>query len=281
MAVPSLPSYNKNIYTDMSKGSSDGIFANTGDSRSHTLQSYVELIYLKKANNDFLTYMSQLNDALDITSQTMRALARLQTVKNQVKADFANFQEPSKFSWFGRTAATWISQASAYYTQPAILNPTAILNPNLSNATFIELSNVVSILMNCKSVLSVQTGQKTSETTLYAALTATLTDLNGQFVRNAPFPGALALGNSTGSQTLRWIQDGYTNSGQALTSGTQPGGIDTRIAASITAAGALNTTQSDSARNFLYVYQQYYTSASAVLSGMAQIIQKMAANISK
>ena len=273
MAVPSLPAYNKNIYTDMSKGSSDGIFTNTGDSRSHTLQSYTELIYVKKANDDFLRYMSQLNDALDITSQAMRALARLQAVKNQVTANFANLNKPYTYQVNG--PGDWTNRASNYYTQ------TANLNPNFASDVYNELQDVVSILRNCQSVLNAQTGQKTSGTTLYANLTATLNDLNGQFDRYSTSNRGLAAGNQTGAKTISWVQDGYTQAGQAATSGTQAGGIDTRIAASITAAGALNTTQSDSARNFLYVYQQYYTSASAVLSGMTQIIQKMAANINK
>ena len=76
-----------------------------------------------------------------------------------------------------------------------------------------------------------------------------------------------------------WMLDNYDK--YASTDSSSAGLFQQRIVNASTALSSLNTTQTEKVRNYLFVFEEFYKSASAVLQSMTQIIQKMASNINK
>ena len=84
---------------------------------------------------------------------------------------------------------------------------------------------------------------------------------------------------STAAGAAAWVTDNYNKSATAgvISSGL----IQQHITDAITAGESLNTTQTESVRSFLLLFEEYYKSASAVLQAISQIIQKMADGIAR
>lgn len=78
--------------------------------------------------------------------------------------------------------------------------------------------------------------------------------------------------------SVAWLTDNY-NTLTTAASGSQGGQTQQLITNAITAAESLNTTQTESVRNYLYLFEEYYKSATSILQQMTQLIQKMADNI--
>jgi len=77
----------------------------------------------------------------------------------------------------------------------------------------------------------------------------------------------------------KWVTDNYGLFASA--SATGAGKYQQNITNAITAFESLNDSQKEDVRNYLFVFEEFYKSASAILTSMSQIIQKLAANISK
>ncbi|WP_039359913.1 hypothetical protein [Candidatus Protochlamydia amoebophila] len=78
----------------------------------------------------------------------------------------------------------------------------------------------------------------------------------------------------------KWIID---NQDQKISSqaGNNVGSIQDRITQAITAAQSLNDTEKENVRNYQFVFQQFYQSASTVLQKVTQIVEKLAQGISR
>jgi len=75
-----------------------------------------------------------------------------------------------------------------------------------------------------------------------------------------------------------WVMDGANL--QNVSAVSNKGSIQNKITAAITAAQSLNNDQQEAVRNYMFVFEEYYKSASAILTALNQLIQKMAGNIS-
>ncbi len=76
-----------------------------------------------------------------------------------------------------------------------------------------------------------------------------------------------------------WVMDNY----QAFntTDATKAGAFQQRMTAAVTAAQATNDEQKETVRNNLFLFEEFYKSASTVLTQLNQIIAKMAQNIAR
>ncbi len=79
---------------------------------------------------------------------------------------------------------------------------------------------------------------------------------------------------------IAWLTDNYNTAG-TQNNATSGGQIQQQLTNAITAAESLNTTQTESVRNYLYLFEEYYKSATSILQQMTQIIQKMADGIAR
>lgn len=81
------------------------------------------------------------------------------------------------------------------------------------------------------------------------------------------------------STIQKWVLDNYNVHGSSLAASA--GALQNAITFAMTAAQSLNDTQKEKVRRFLFIFQEYYQSASAVLSKITQIVEKMAQKISQ
>jgi len=75
-------------------------------------------------------------------------------------------------------------------------------------------------------------------------------------------------------QMMAWIEDNYPNQDV-----TDAGLFQKTLTEAITAAQNLNDTQKEDLRRFMYLFEQFYKSASAMLQAIDRMINKMAQNI--
>ncbi|MCB1148936.1 MAG: hypothetical protein KDK48_02125, partial [Chlamydiia bacterium] len=83
-------------------------------------------------------------------------------------------------------------------------------------------------------------------------------------------------GGGDGTKMQQWVLDFYNE-----TDFVKSGEYQRELTAAITAAESLNDQQKEDLRRFMFVFEQFYKSAAAMLQAMTQIISKMAQNIAR
>jgi hypothetical protein len=155
--------------------------------------------------------------------------------------------------------------ASAYFGQA--INPTFVFS-SINAPGYASFSSELQTLKNKLrveiSVLTKQTppSARSDPQSLLGTLRKVYTDLPSNFQF---------------STVEKWALDNY-NQQSSLSS--QAGNIENDLTTAITAAQSLNDTQKENVREFLFIFQEYYQSAAAVLSTITQVIQMMAQKIS-
>lgn len=155
--------------------------------------------------------------------------------------------------------------------------------------------NYMNELLRIKSVLTTQvqnllTANGTNPidpNSLLGRLQKVLADINTSFVTstNQPVTAQTTL-LSAYAGLSRWMLDSYntrtaTTPGGASLNTNTAGAYQQNITFAITAGQSSNDTQTESVRRFLYVFEEYYKSASAILQQMTQILQRIAQGISR
>jgi len=116
---------------------------------------------------------------------------------------------------------------------------------------------------------------------LLAKLKTVLNDLNTVFVTKsgAPVTSSTPIASAIAGLS-NWLLDNYAQTFAAGTTNTS-GQIQQNLTFAITAGQSLNTTQQETVRRFLFVFEEYYKAASAVLQQITQFLQHIAQNISR
>lgn len=135
-----------------------------------------------------------------------------------------------------------------------------------------ELVRVKRSFSTIISTLAKQTpsGSLTDPNTLLARVRTVYNDLNNlgpSYIFISTLPNAYALG-----MLQKWILD---------SAGASTGVYQQHMTFAITAGQNLNDQQKQNVQNFLFIFEEYYKSASAVLQQITQIIQRMGQNISR
>lgn len=288
-------------------------------SSSHTLQGMIELVYVKAANNLLYTHMTNLNNSLTVNQQVLDALTTLQNLHNLVKSvskGAFDFDYHSSQGSFGGYNQYYTKQASAFFGTPVQVQPT-FFSAHLFSAfglhaiapamfsSFDFQNEFATPILNVKTQLSTvlipalsaitSPSAQADPNSLLAIVRKVLNDINTTraweatstrvfihssgsiFAGNFHINNISAIMNSTGA--YYWLTDSY-NLTNAL-GVTSAGAIQQRITNAMTAAESLNTTQTEKVRSFLFLFEEYYKSAAAILTQMTQTIQKMAQNITR
>lgn len=239
---------------------------------AHTLQAFIELIYVKTANDVLVQHMASLEQQLAVTQNTMDILTRIQNLHNLVTVKSkGSFGGPSIYNNPNLSIEDYRNRASAFFGTPVGVSVSFTtlsggVNGFLSQMQAIRTQLVSQISALVDSTPTLSNGQEDSNS-LLAKLRLVLKDIDDTHAA------------STAAGAQAWVIDNYNSS--ASTNTTSSGAIQQRITNAITAGQSLNTTQTESVRNFLYLYEEYYKSASAVLQAISQIIQKMADGIAR
>lgn len=257
--------------------------ASTQLSSAHSLQAYIELVYVRAANEVMTEKMLELENNMTSTQTVMDSLTRLQELKNLIKpvpkGSFPSQLITGAPPPIGSTIypgflsiSVYTSVASAYFGTP--VKVTASFTSLNSTGTG-DATTFVAKMNSIRSAIALQIQQLSAFTpklpdgsedsnSLLAKLRKVYTETDG-------------ITDST--TALAWIIDKYNETGSSSVTGA--GNIQQHITEAITAGQSLNATQTEDLRSFMYLFEEYYKSASAILQAMSQIIQKMADNIAR
>lgn len=158
------------------------------------------------------------------------------------------------------------SLASAFFG--GILPPQVAAGlQNSINPYVLQFLNYRTQIANEIQQLSAVTGQLSNPQTLYGTLKAVYSNMNTAITVNHGYmPSALKM----------WILDGQTTSGNTALGPS--GSVQTNINNAITAGQNLNNSQTEQTRQYLFVFEEFYQSASSILSTITQAITTMAQN---
>jgi hypothetical protein len=278
----------------------------------HTEQAAIELVYIKQGNQIIGDAMTQLTSALNTTQSALNLLTLIQQMHNNISV-----AAPSAFPFNFQTgrATSTIWKYLGFANKAAAQ---AFLN-NAAGQTNKTIPGTVAFLLNNTSGIGPASPTASYTTSVYQALyskaasayysnainpTSSLTTgslasilnvkglLSGQITSLSAQTSALAKGNGsllfalktvyaempTDQKSLTaWVLDNYTNPTHAASAGK----IENDLTTAITAAQSLNDSQKENVRKFLFIFQEYYQSASAILSKITQVIEQMAQKISQ
>ena len=163
--------------------------------------------------------------------------------------------------------SAYFKAASAYFGQA--IDPTF----NFSSANAPGYSTYVDTLKSLKQKLSAEIDALVPQTPAASrndptSLLGTLRKVLAELPANFQF-----------STVEKWALDNYNVHGS--TGASLAGNLQNDITFAITAAQSLNNAQAEKVRRYLFIFQEYYQSAAAILSGLSQIIQQMAQKISQ
>lgn len=127
--------------------------------------------------------------------------------------------------------------------------------------------------------LSTQNDPTKRALSLLGQLSTVYTDLvNNLKVNGTPIDSTTnTVAAATGIRN--WIMDNYQSF--ATAGATNSGKIQQNLTTAITSAQSTNDVQKENVRNYLTVFEEYYKSASSVLTALNQMISKMAQNINR
>lgn len=158
----------------------------------------------------------------------------------------------------------------AVFEKPIAVNDTTQMDPSNQNPPYTQIatdlakfeqlqSNLTTIYTQLNTQFAGKPANEKPE--LMTRIKQVLDDMN----QGGPDPN---------QKLFVWIQDNYAN-----TDVTTSGGFQTHLTQCITAAQSLNDTQKQNLQNYIYVFQQFYTSAASMLATITAMITKMADNI--
>lgn len=241
----------------------------------HNIQGLIELSYVKTANDVLFDSLSSLQTALNLTTGVMNTLTGLQNLHNKLVVSgkgTINFNYQTGGPGGGSYTFNYSQAASAFFGQPIVPQFAYVsANATVGTVTFAQFQQD---LINYRNQLIAQIPQLSAATptlsgggadpnALLSKIRTVLADLN-QFNLNT-FSGVQA-----------WVLDSYDSEGADA---QNAGNIQKGLTFAITAGQALNNTQSETVRRYLFLFEEYYKSASTILQAITQIIQKMAGGI--
>lgn len=215
--------------------------------QQQSVQSLIELAYIRTANEVLENALSGLEDAITVSKAIITTLNSLQQEKNKLvitaKGPLPAYNE-----------GNYEELASAFFGSAII--PT--IDPTFNPATVSSL----------KATLDAQLAQ--------------LNGLTGGSLLadpNSIYNTALQVSTDIGADPTFWLLDNYN---QAQTPGASNAGkFQTNLTTAITAAQTLNDQQKEEVRRYLFVFEEYYKSAAALLSKITQILERIAQNIAR
>lgn len=290
------------------------------DLDAHTEQALTELIYVGTGNQVLGSALANLESALNTTQSVLNILQNLQNLHNQIsvksKSAFGfNYQFGPSSIWKNpQVVVTAGPKPSGNHYSVRLNNPfvtpQSVPAPTGQHYTIVGYNaNITDYQKAYNSAASAYFGMAINPFFAFASSTASgytkfitaLTTLKSKLkselqTLSAQTPsGSLTDPNSLYASVKKvynelpsnfnfatvenWVVDNYNS--KASTGAAAGGQIQNDISSAITAAQNLNDTQKEKVRQFLFIFQEYYQSASAILSSMTQIIQQMAQKISQ
>lgn len=259
--------------------------ASSAEFSAHTEQAAVELVYVREANSLLGDAMGNLASALNVTQSVLNILQALQNLHNSLSVNV-----PSTFPFDFKTGYSLLSGVGIHWPFP--FPPPGSLNRDNYISSYLAVASAYF----GKPILPFFTFRNASDPG-FAIFANRLLAIKNSLQREIRILSALtpAADRGAGSlydslknvynslpthplnftETAKWAID---NLDAAV--GQVGGDIQNDLTTAITAAQSLNDSQKERVRRFLFIFQEYYQSASAILSKITQIIEQMAQKIS-
>lgn len=278
-----------------------------------SLQSMIELDYVTTGNNMINGQLTSLDNALNTTSSVLSSLTNIQNIMNDVTVNsVAPFSAGEAIGYVppgspaGTAALSYQSAyailASAHFNQPVGIHVNSVLMTYGANGlptglTTAGLSVFNSLLALRNSLIAFLPGLSaavgsavTDPNSLYGTVKKLITDFSQTFGISTIITGTTygiqpigQVTSPTGAQEAqalyRYIVDNNTKTFN--TPGRVAGTNQQDLTTAITAAQGLNDTQKENVQQYLFIFQEFYKSASAMLQSITQIITDMAKHISQ
>ena len=265
---------------------------------NRSLQSLIELEYVKTGSDLIGEKLSGLNDALTITNSVLNSLAALQDIRNRMVVTTptgytlptASAINPNSDNIGGIHAADIMSAyrgaASLYFNQIVTpqVSPSLISGGATTAAGNTIYDNLLAIQKSLLALIPKLSGIVGSaglvdSASLYNRIKKISGDLSAMFQTGGQAAATLTSATDKALALQTYLLD--NNVSAFKVSGRSPGDAQANLSFGVTAAQGLNDTQKEDVRRFLNIFEEYYKSASAILQRITQIIEKMAQNISR
>lgn len=264
---------------------------------NRSIQSFIELEYVTTANDIIFSNLTTLQSALGLTSSVLAVLQIFQDMHNkitvtgptnlgstfsiywntvlaQAKASLGSIpfrdMTPQKYADIYKGAASkYFARAIPKTTFTSVAEGAAAANEILGAAS--RLNTLLA------KVESANPGQGRSvPNTLAFQINRLITDMTEKFRDNGNTPVGYGSTDQAKIEAIsKWVLDGRD------ASATATGIVQDHITQAITAGQSLNDTQKQNVRQYMFLFEEFYKSASAILSQISQILQKMAQGISR
>ena len=225
---------------------------------------------MQTANNVLTSQMASLESSLTTTQNVISTLTKLQNLKNLITVKSTGTLDAGTIS-AKSSESIYQKAASALFGRPIGVSVSYAAVSGGASGFLTQMQSIVSQLNTEITNLSANTPVVTG-----AANNNSLLSTIKIVLRNINSVGA-ATSLAGGAAYITDNYNAFLNNNINANSG---GAYQQNLTNAITAGQSLNTTQTEAVRNFLYIYEEYYKSASAVLQAISQLIQKMAAIVS-
>jgi len=310
------PSLLPNIASPTSAGST---FVITSAMLSqHTLQAMVELEYVRVGTEVMNSALTSLDTAISITQTALNNLTTLQNLHNQITVNAStpfsqlfNFTDTTTFtvtitsfnttqiagatltSTFTKQVhdqASYVSAyqllASTYYgraIQPQFeITMAAQLSATANTPAHSAFTNVV-ITSSTQSAYIIYVDMLKSAKQTLSANIAALSAITKPGDEQTLLVQLRSVNNgipdlTSFSAVQKWAIDNYGGSSASAIS--KQGQFQQQITNAITGAESLNTSQQESVRRYMFVFEQYTQSAAAILTALDTLFQQISRGIS-
>ncbi len=263
-------------------------------SDSMSIQQVLMVDYVSRGNEILFNEMQQLKSAVDINQQALSYLNSLQDLMNQKDPqkfimqlqllNNVNINTSSPQSQFDSFEKATYDQSLATLTRISSETPAGY------QAYFNNLATGAAIPDNAQLAASsfddLSTAGKSIAAYSASTITANLTYLVQQIsaMGGSPANGLVLALNKINSDfqglvtqdpanaLKNWIQDTQT---------ADPGGFQRNLSNAIVSSQSFNDTERENLREVMFVFEEFYKSATGLLSRLTQLIEKMADGIAR
>ena len=263
------------------------------EANSHTIQRLIEVNYIREANRVLTNALTSLDDALQTTDKILGTLSTIQNLHNKLTV-----RSPGKLSFdylsdqvadgvdatASAYATAYQSAASAYFGPPIYpdfmwSSETAIVAGLPSGGTFHQYAEELSVAKSNLGVYLAELLPKTPTNPPGQTPNASNVDPNSLYAKSKIVYDSMtwsADGLPTFDQAKTWAIDKYDVYQTSGEDASEAGKLQQEITFAITAGQSLNDSLKEKVRRYMFVFEEYYKSASSMLAKISQLIEKMA-----
>jgi hypothetical protein len=259
-------------------------------SPAQTLQSMLEIEFVGAGNAQMAGKMDFLQDALALSRQVLTSLTAVQNLANQIQVNnrLPEYILPSPTTTTtttnpitGEVTTTTVdigildyrklykASASAYFSQ---IFPSAVPIATAAAKLLQAKQDLWNQMLDLEAASPVNT--RDTKGTLANAIYLVVKDISTAF-------NGIVMANNPNLQTelfeavKTWIIDNQDIRIDGFEGPTHAGEIQDRITAAISSAQNLEEGQRENVRRFLFIFQQFYKSAAAMITLLGQLFDKI------